>query len=94
MTKEKKKKLLYILGAIVCGAGFVGTGGFLIDFSNGQLVLNVLFSLLAVILACATSFFGKSALYKETAQWTARRWAKEMVLPIVLTIALILYIKN
>lgn len=94
MTKDKKKKLLYILGALVCGAGFIGTGGFLIDFSNGQLFINLLFSLLAVILACATTFLGKSGLYKETAQWDKHRWAKEMVLPIVLTVALILYIKN
>lgn len=94
MRNEKKKKLLYILGAVLCAAGFIGTGGFLIDFSNGHLVVNVLFSLLAVILACATSYLGKSALYKETAQWDIRRWAKEMVLPVVLTIALILYIKK
>ncbi len=91
MTKEKK--LWYIVGALVCGAAFVGTGGFLIDFSNGRILINVLFSFLAVILACAASFLGKSVIYKETAQWTARRWAKEMVLPIVLTIAMILYIK-
>ena len=94
MTNEKKKKLLYILGAVLCGAAFIGTGGFLIDFSKGISVVNVLFSLLTVILACAVTFFGKSALYKETAQWDIRRWTKEMVLPVVLTIALILYIKK
>lgn len=93
MPTEKRKKPIYIFCAIVCAAAFVGTGGFLIDFSNGNIVANVLFSLLAVILACATSYLGKSALYKETAQWTMRRWAKDMVLPIILTIALILYIK-
>ena len=93
MTNEKKKKILYIIGAIFCGAAFVGVGGFLIDFSNGHIVVNVLFSLLAVILACAISFFGKSALYKETATWTYRRWAKEMVAPVFLTIALIIFIK-
>ncbi|MBP8640101.1 MAG: hypothetical protein KBI01_04275 [Oscillospiraceae bacterium] len=93
MQNEKTKKPIYILCALVCGAAFVGVGGFLIDFSNGHLVVNVLFSLLAVILACATSYLGKSALYKETAQWDSRRWAKDMVLPIILTIALILYIK-
>lgn len=94
MTNEKKKKFLYIIGAVLCGFAFIGTGGFLIDFSNGVTVVNVLFSLLTVILACAVSFFGKSALYKETAQWSTRRWAKEMITPAILTIALILYIKK
>ena len=93
MKNEKSKKLLYIVGALVCAAAFIEVGGFLINFSNGRIFTNVLFSLLAVILACAVSFLGKSAFYKETAKWTSRRWAKEMITPIFLTIALIIYIK-
>ena len=94
MTNEKRKKLLYIFGAIFCAAAFVGVGGFLINFSNGHIVLNVLFSLLAVLMACSATFFGKTVLYKETATWSAQLWAKELILPIVLTIAMILFIKK
>ena len=93
MTNDKKKKILYIIGAIVCGIAFVGLGGLVIDFENGRIAVNVLLSFLAIILACAVSFLGKSAFYKETAQWPSRRWAKEMITPIFLTIALIIYIK-
>lgn len=93
MTNDKKKKTLYIIGALICAAAFIEVGGFLINFSDGRIFVNVLFSFLAVILACAVSFLGKSAFYKETAKWTKRRWLKEMIAPIFLTIALIIYNK-
>ncbi len=91
LKNEKNKKILYIIGAFVSGAAFVCLGTFAIDFSNGRIAANVLFSFLAIILACAASFLGTSAFHKETAQWDSRRWAKEMILPILLTIGLIFF---